>query len=277
MSARRRAWIDLAIGHVATSTSPSDDGQFQARILGAVAKKESDDKSRRIRRKHEELAAGWPASLVAAARPFGYEADKKTLVRRGGGDREECARRLLGGESIRSICANLNERGVATVSGGRVVAADAASAPRCRRGSAASANTTASLSRWRSGPRSSPRAETRGDPGAAFRPGPAYQPRRPPLPAGAACCAAATAASRSSRAPAREASAATSARSGPKLLRLRQYLRSWPTRSSSSSSRLCSTGLTRRSLPPPSSGSTTSDPGRGALADGGRAVPRPAR
>ena len=34
------------------------DGQFQARILGAVAKKESDDKSRRIRRKHEELAAG---------------------------------------------------------------------------------------------------------------------------------------------------------------------------------------------------------------------------
>jgi site-specific DNA recombinase len=28
------------------------DGQFQARILGAVAKKESDDKSRRIRRKH---------------------------------------------------------------------------------------------------------------------------------------------------------------------------------------------------------------------------------
>src|SRR6188472_4146785 len=33
------------------------DGQFQARILGAVAKKESDGKSRRIRRKHEELAA----------------------------------------------------------------------------------------------------------------------------------------------------------------------------------------------------------------------------
>ena len=32
------------------------DGQFQARILGAVARKESDDKSRRIRRKHEELA-----------------------------------------------------------------------------------------------------------------------------------------------------------------------------------------------------------------------------
>jgi hypothetical protein len=31
---------------------PTSDGQFLARILGAVAKKESDDKSRRIRRKH---------------------------------------------------------------------------------------------------------------------------------------------------------------------------------------------------------------------------------
>ena len=40
----------------------SSDGQFQARILGAVAKKESDDKSRRIRRKHEELAAGGKVS-----------------------------------------------------------------------------------------------------------------------------------------------------------------------------------------------------------------------
>ena len=32
------------------------DGQFLARILGAVSRKESDDKSRRIKRKHEELA-----------------------------------------------------------------------------------------------------------------------------------------------------------------------------------------------------------------------------
>jgi len=32
------------------------EGQLLARITGAVARKESDDKSRRIRRKHEELA-----------------------------------------------------------------------------------------------------------------------------------------------------------------------------------------------------------------------------
>src|SRR5947209_1189182 len=34
----------------------TDDGRFMARILGAVARKESDDKSRRIRRKALELA-----------------------------------------------------------------------------------------------------------------------------------------------------------------------------------------------------------------------------
>ena len=54
------------------------DGQFQARILGAVAKKESDDKSRRIRRKHEEIAAAGEVS-GGGHRPFGYEVDKVTV------------------------------------------------------------------------------------------------------------------------------------------------------------------------------------------------------
>ena len=36
--------------------SATHEGQLVARIQGAVARKESDDKSRRIRRKHEELA-----------------------------------------------------------------------------------------------------------------------------------------------------------------------------------------------------------------------------
>jgi site-specific DNA recombinase len=49
----------------------NDDGLFQARILTAVAAKESADKARRIRRKHEELAAnGHPLGGVAV--PFGY-------------------------------------------------------------------------------------------------------------------------------------------------------------------------------------------------------------
>src|SRR6266581_5138919 len=56
----------------------TDDGRFMARILGAVARKESDDKSRRIRRKHEEMAlAGRPGG--GGSRPFGYRADRRTV------------------------------------------------------------------------------------------------------------------------------------------------------------------------------------------------------
>ena len=55
------------------------DGQFLARILGAVAKKESDDKSRRILRKHEELAMRGKVS-GGGSRPYGYEADKLRVV-----------------------------------------------------------------------------------------------------------------------------------------------------------------------------------------------------
>ena len=49
-----------------------------ARIMGAVARKESDDKSRRIQRKHEEIAlAGSPSG--GGTRPFGYESDHRTV------------------------------------------------------------------------------------------------------------------------------------------------------------------------------------------------------
>src|SRR3990170_7520003 len=55
----------------------SHDGRFLARILGAVARKESDDKSRRITRKHEEMARS--GRLVRnSTRPFGYRDDLRT-------------------------------------------------------------------------------------------------------------------------------------------------------------------------------------------------------
>jgi site-specific DNA recombinase len=92
------------------------DGQFQARILAAVAKKESDDKSRRIRRKHEELAVNGKLS-GGGSRPYGYDDDKLTLRASEAAIVRECAKRFLAGESIRSICIDLNERGIPTVSG----------------------------------------------------------------------------------------------------------------------------------------------------------------
>jgi site-specific DNA recombinase len=94
------------------------DGQFHARILAAVARKESDDKSRRIRRKHEELAVSGKVS-GGGSRPYGYEVDKVTVRPAEAAIVQECAQRLLAGEPVLSIVRSLNERGVASASGGK--------------------------------------------------------------------------------------------------------------------------------------------------------------
>ena len=119
------AFIDLCqvlgLTNVASVSGDIDlttaDGQFQARILGAVAKKESDDKSRRIRRKHEELAANGKVS-GGGSRPYGYEADKLAIRPAEAAIVRECARRFLAGDSIRSLSAELNARGERAASGG---------------------------------------------------------------------------------------------------------------------------------------------------------------
>src|SRR5438034_8339473 len=112
---------DAGVDDLATVTGRIDladpDGQFQARILGAVAKKESDDKSRRIRRKHAELAVNGKVS-GGGSRPYGYEADKLTVRPAEAAVIKDCARRLLAGEPVRSIAADLNERGVPSAGGG---------------------------------------------------------------------------------------------------------------------------------------------------------------
>ena len=109
------------VGDLATVTGRIDlgdpDGQFQARILGAVAAKESDDKSRRIRRKHEELAATGKRS-GGGSRPYGYEPDGVTVRPAEAAIVRESARRFLAGESIRSICAGLSARGERSSRGG---------------------------------------------------------------------------------------------------------------------------------------------------------------
>ena len=93
------------------------EGQFQARILGAVAAKESDDKSRRIRRKHEELAENGKLS-GGGSRPYGYDDDRRTIRPDEAEIVRESATRFLAGESIRAICSDLNERGITASSGG---------------------------------------------------------------------------------------------------------------------------------------------------------------
>ena len=92
------------------------EGQLMARITGAVARKESDDKSRRIQRKHEELAAAGKVS-GGGSRPFGYEADKRTIRPAEAEVIRELARRVLAGDSLKALCRDLGERGITTAGG----------------------------------------------------------------------------------------------------------------------------------------------------------------
>ena len=110
---RHRTKLASVTGEIDLSTH---DGQLMARVQGAFARKESDDKSRRIRRKHEELAQAGRVS-GGGTRPYGYETDRRTLRTDEAAIIRECAKRALAGDSLRSLCLDLNERGVPTVTG----------------------------------------------------------------------------------------------------------------------------------------------------------------
>jgi site-specific DNA recombinase len=91
------------------------DGLMVARILGAMAANESATKSRRVKRKIEQLAeAGMPNG---GPRPYGYEADRRTVNPEEAAVIRTLAARCLAGESTRSLAAWLNDQGVRTVSG----------------------------------------------------------------------------------------------------------------------------------------------------------------
>ena len=94
------------------------DGRLVARMLGAVAAHESDSRSRRLRRKHQELAeAGKPAG--GGDRPFGYRSDRRTVEPTEAGAIREAAARVRAGDSLRSIARDWNDRGIQTVRGGQ--------------------------------------------------------------------------------------------------------------------------------------------------------------
>src|SRR5262249_5270345 len=110
---RKQTRLATVTGEIDLSTH---DRQLIARMHGAVARKESDDKSRPIRRKHEGLAAAGRVS-GGGTRPFGYEADKRTLRPDEAEVIRECARRVLAGDSLRALCLDLNERAIPTATG----------------------------------------------------------------------------------------------------------------------------------------------------------------
>jgi len=94
------------------------DGRLVARIEGAVARRESEAKAARTRSKQRELAeAGRPRG--GGARAFGYERNGIDVAPAEAEIIREAARRVLAGESVRSIVIDLTDRKVPTASGGR--------------------------------------------------------------------------------------------------------------------------------------------------------------
>ncbi|MFL6137478.1 MAG: recombinase family protein [Frankiaceae bacterium] len=93
------------------------DGLMMARILAAMAANESATKSRRVRRKLEQVAAqGRPHG--GSLRPFGYDDDRVTIRHDEAEVVRQLAARFIAGESLRSLATWLDEQGVKTVAGG---------------------------------------------------------------------------------------------------------------------------------------------------------------
>jgi site-specific DNA recombinase len=100
-------------GHVDLAT-PS--GRVVARTLGAMARYESEHKSERISRKHEELArAGQP--IRGGTRAFGLSADWTTIVDDEADLIREAYRRILDGATVGSIAADWQSRGILSPAG----------------------------------------------------------------------------------------------------------------------------------------------------------------
>lgn len=94
----------------------TNDGKFTARIMGAVAKKSSDDASRRIKRRMlDDAAAGKPHG----PRAFGYNPDRLTVNKAEAKIVKEMVKRVLAGEALNSIARDFNERGLQGAQGGK--------------------------------------------------------------------------------------------------------------------------------------------------------------
>lgn len=111
----RAAGVDQLVAVTGDMDLGNDDGMFMARVLAAVATKESARKSARLERKALETAeAGKPNGGV---RPFGYEKDQLTIVEHEAVVIRELAARYLAGESSASLARWLVQSGVPTAQG----------------------------------------------------------------------------------------------------------------------------------------------------------------
>ena len=117
------AIIDLAerLGvRLATVTGEYDlstpSGRLHFRQLGIIARYESEHRAERLRLKHAQLAQAGKLH-GSGTRPFGYEADRVTVREDEAALIRHAVKRLLAGESARSITRDWNEQGITTSAG----------------------------------------------------------------------------------------------------------------------------------------------------------------
>ena len=95
-------------------SSPS--GRLHARMLGSIARYESEHKSERLKAKMNELAHAGKVG-GGGPRPFGFEQDRRRVREDEAILIREAASRVLAGDSLYSIVIDWTARGVATVTG----------------------------------------------------------------------------------------------------------------------------------------------------------------
>ena len=93
----------------------SATGRMTARIVGAVARHESEHKAERLRRQREQAATA--GTYHGGRRPFAYAKDGVSVVDDEAALVREGAVRVLAGESLRKIADDWNGRGIASSSG----------------------------------------------------------------------------------------------------------------------------------------------------------------
>jgi DNA invertase Pin-like site-specific DNA recombinase len=106
--------------HVVTVTSGEYDlstpeGRATARIVGAIARQESERKAERLRAANRHSAL--KGERMGGRRAFGYDEDGYTIREHEAVELREMARWLIDGRSARSLRVDLNERGIDTSSG----------------------------------------------------------------------------------------------------------------------------------------------------------------
>jgi site-specific DNA recombinase len=120
--AELEAFMDLAerygvaLANVSGDTDLSTtDGRLKARILGAVARQESERKGERVQREAEQAAKrGVPRG---SRRPFGYDEDKITPREDEAALIRDAVQRVLDGTKVPSIARDWNQRKIPTPQG----------------------------------------------------------------------------------------------------------------------------------------------------------------